>query len=107
VKVAGQRESPTVKSESHCGNGATRRRQRGVDEETTAHTGGLLVACPEGVLWRCDEGQRRARIRKDGGKTAVGCAKVDRAAPERSGSQRFTSPPQTNGGVGQGAWLPS
>jgi hypothetical protein len=30
------------------------RRRRGVDEETTAHIGGLMVGRPEGSLWRFD-----------------------------------------------------
>ncbi len=68
-----------------------------MDEETTAHTGGLMVTRVDVLL-----GQR-----KGGGETAVGCAKMDRAELECSGGQQFTSPPQTSGGVGQGSWFPS
>ncbi len=63
-----------------------------MDEETTAHTGGLMVARPEGVLWRFDEGQRRARIRKDGGEAAVGYTDWRWTEQRRSAQAASSSP---------------
>ncbi len=44
---------------------------------------------------------------KEGGETVVDCAEVDRAAPQQSGGQLFTSPHKPLAAVGQGAWFPS